>query len=130
MVRDNLKSNGNAFTNKFFNGKQPVSHSWLPSRHPAYDNSTITKYEYNPQKADKLLNEAGWTLDPYNGLREKDGETLLITFKTTSYNKTREDIQKEIKACYIFSDSFLLAISICSIKITNMNKYVNNFLQI
>jgi len=84
--------------NKFFNGKQPVSHSWLPSRHPAYDNSTITKYEYNLQKADKLLNEAGWTLDPYTGLREKDGETLLITFKTTSYNKTREDIQKEIKA--------------------------------
>jgi len=40
---------------------------------------TSEYYDYDPDKAAQLLDEAGWTLNA-DGLREKDGETLSLTF--------------------------------------------------
>lgn len=78
---------------QFFGGLQPVSHSWLPPKHAAYDDTQVVKYEYNPEKAKELLDEAGWKINPTTGKREKDGKVLSIYFMTTAGNKTREQVQ-------------------------------------
>jgi len=81
---------------QFFGGVQPVSHSWLPPKHPAYDEEQIIKYDYNPEKAKQLLDEAGWKLNNSTNKREKDGKVLSIIFSTTAGNKTREQVQAVI----------------------------------
>ncbi len=48
-----------------------------------------TTYSYNPQKAQQLLEEAGWTKGP-DGIRTKDGRRLAFTLWTNAGNKVRE----------------------------------------
>jgi uncharacterized repeat protein (TIGR02543 family) len=47
------------------------------------DDPSLTVYDYNPAMSDSLLNSIGW--DTYNddGYREKDGQELVLDFKTT-----------------------------------------------
>ena len=85
-----------AIVDQFFGGVQPVANSWLPPKHYAYDDTTITKYTWDKEKAAALLDEAGWKLNPETGKREKDGEVFSITFMTTAQNKTREQVQAVI----------------------------------
>ncbi len=87
-----------AISISFFEGQQPVAHAWLPPRHPAYDESSVTKYEYDPEKAKMLLDEAGWTLNPQTSIREKNGVPLKITYMTTAGNKAREQVQAVISS--------------------------------
>ncbi|HOI24942.1 MAG TPA: ABC transporter substrate-binding protein [Caldisericia bacterium] len=87
-----------AISQSFFKGEQPVAHAWLPPKHPAFDDSTVTIYEFSPDKAKTLLDEAGWTLNPKNNIREKDGKPLQITFMTTAGNKAREQVQAVISS--------------------------------
>jgi peptide/nickel transport system substrate-binding protein len=51
-------------------GTQPtVSYAYAPDR-------ITTKYDYDPEKAAALLDEAGWTDSDGDGIRDKDGEAL------------------------------------------------------
>ncbi|KQN52271.1 peptide ABC transporter [Serratia sp. Leaf50] len=45
---------------------------------PLYDNGLEGKYGNNPQLANKLLDEAGWTTKGVDGIRTKDGKPLTI----------------------------------------------------
>ncbi len=58
------------------NSKYKISDCWLIPTSPYYDEKYIKKYEYNPSKAEKLLDEAGWKLTNVNGeiIRCKDGD--------------------------------------------------------
>lgn len=87
-----------AIVDNFFGGIQPVANAWLPPKHAAYDDTTITKYTWDKEKATALLDEAGWKLNPKTNKREKDGEVLTITMMTTSQNKTREQVQAVISS--------------------------------
>lgn len=49
----------------------------------------ITCPEYDPEKSMALLDEAGWTVNPDTGLREKDGNALRLKMCTSSGNPTR-----------------------------------------
>ncbi len=49
---------------------------------PPNSNPDIEPYPYDPDKAAELLDEAGWTLNPDTGIREKDGEKLSLVFHT------------------------------------------------
>lgn len=45
-----------------------------------YDSRIAAGWGSDPQKAEKLLNEAGWTAKDAEGIRSKDGERLTVRF--------------------------------------------------
>ncbi|ELS05426.1 ABC-type dipeptide transport system, periplasmic component [Xenococcus sp. PCC 7305] len=58
--------------------------------------STNTSYEYNPELATQLLDEAGWQDTNGNGTRDKNGVEMSIVFQT-SVNPLRQKTQAIIK---------------------------------
>ncbi len=60
--------------------------------------SKTTKYEFNVDKANELLDKAGWAKGP-DGIRAKDGKKLKYVFQT-SINQPRQKTQAIVKqAC-------------------------------
>jgi len=80
-----------------FAGRQKVAHSWLPPRHYGY-NPNVRKYPYDPERAKKLLEEAGWTPGPKGVRGNAAGLEMRLVLMTTSGNKVREKIQQIIRA--------------------------------
>jgi peptide/nickel transport system substrate-binding protein len=64
---------------------------------PAYIDSPNTSYEYNPARAELLLEEAGWVDSDGDGIREKDGVELRILFQT-SIEPLRQFAQQQVKS--------------------------------
>lgn len=54
-------------------------------------NPDVSKYEYNPEKAAQLLDEAGWIKGP-DGIREKDGQQFIIHFTASTPNEVNDTI--------------------------------------
>lgn len=50
---------------------------------------------YNPEKAEKLLDEAGWTKGA-NGIRTKNGEPLVLTLHSNPYLATSKSVDELI----------------------------------
>jgi len=50
-------------------------------------------YEYDKDKAEELLDEAGWVDSNDDGTRDKDGTELVLTYSTTSGHEVREQVQ-------------------------------------
>jgi peptide/nickel transport system substrate-binding protein len=59
--------------------------------------SPMTSWEFNPQKANALLDEAGWKDSDGDGVRDKDGVALKFLFQT-SVNPVRQKSQEIVKA--------------------------------
>ena len=65
---------------------------------PEHFRSKNTKWEFNIEKANQLLDQAGWKRGP-NGLRAKNGKTLKLVYQT-SINAPRQKTQAIVKqAC-------------------------------
>jgi len=65
---------------------------------PARFRSKITTWEFNVEKASKLLEDAGWKVGP-DGVRAKDGKKLKLVYQT-SINAPRQQNQAVVKqAC-------------------------------
>lgn len=61
-------------------GYEPVADTIVPDGTPYSDiHGTIT-YTYNVERANQLLDEAGWTMNESTGIREKDGQPLHVVF--------------------------------------------------
>ncbi|WP_413467418.1 peptide ABC transporter substrate-binding protein [Pleurocapsa sp. FMAR1] len=58
--------------------------------------SANTSYEYNPEKAKKLLDQAGWKDTNGNGIRDKNGAEMQMVFQT-SVNPLRQKTQTVVK---------------------------------
>lgn len=84
--------NRDELVQQLFQGKQPVSHSFLPEKHYGY-NKAIKKYAFDPARARALLAEAGYTAGP-DGILQRGGRRLSFTFITTAGNRTREAVQQ------------------------------------
>lgn len=55
-------------------------------------------YQYNPQKAQALLAQAGWTLQ--NGVEQKNGQALSFTavvYNPDTFKRSAEDVQAQLK---------------------------------
>lgn len=68
------------------------SESFLPRESWAY-NADLPAHEYDSDKANRLLDDAGWARGA-DGVREKNGVRLEFTNSTTSGNPVREQTQQ------------------------------------
>ncbi|MFL5803941.1 MAG: ABC transporter substrate-binding protein [Roseiflexaceae bacterium] len=74
------------------NGLSTIAQGTMPVLSWAYQPDKMTvRYEYDPDKAKQMLDEAGWKAGA-DGVREKDGQKLAFTLNTFSGNKTIDGI--------------------------------------
>ncbi len=70
----------------------PIASNVLPAVSWAFDDS-IAPYEYDPELAASILEDAGYVDSDGDGVRETpDGEPLALTLMTNAGNTTREDL--------------------------------------
>jgi len=77
-----------------WNGAATVAHSNLSPKFGFYSRDgdpDITRYDYNPEGAAALLEEAGW-VEGDDGIREKDGTKLSFTCTTITGDQARRPI--------------------------------------
>ncbi len=65
----------------------------------AYTEEGINKYEYNLEKAKELLDEAGWKAGS-DGIREKDGQKLKVSYFASSASKINDVMIPVMKEDY------------------------------
>lgn len=82
-------------TQALFESRQKKALSYFHPR-DVYYTENVTKYDYDPKKAESLLDAAGWT-KAASGFREKSGQKLALSIMTTAGNKTRELVQGVLK---------------------------------
>ncbi len=75
-------------------GSEPTSNNLVSP--PRYD-SPNTSYEYNLDKAAALLEEAGWVDSDGDGIRDKEGVEMRLTFQTTVGNSLRQQVQRMVR---------------------------------
>lgn len=80
-----------------FNGIENPAEVWFAPTKP-YCDVEQTTYETDPEKAEKLLDEAGWKDSDGDGVREKDGEPLSVKISFTNDFGTLADAMSAIKA--------------------------------
>lgn len=78
---------------EFYGGGQPPASNIL-NGDPATD-SPNTTYEYDPEKAMQILDDAGWVMD--GDFRAKDGVQLAVIY-ATSVNPVRQKTQAVVKS--------------------------------
>jgi peptide/nickel transport system substrate-binding protein len=88
--------NREAWVQAFFDGTEPVSHTWVAPSNPLF-NPNVRRYEYNPARARELLAQVGWRPGPDGILqRTVDGRTVRFELEwvTTAGNAIRERTQQ------------------------------------
>ncbi|MEM7531267.1 MAG: ABC transporter substrate-binding protein [Chloroflexota bacterium] len=77
-----------------WNGAAAVAHSNLSPKFAFYSrdgDESLKRYDYNPEGAMALLDEAGWAMGD-DGVREKDGTKLSFTCTTITGDQARRPI--------------------------------------
>lgn len=67
--------------------------AYSPLQKGAYNNEEMERFDYNPKKAETLLQEAGWTKGE-SGYYEKDGEELGFVISAMADDSVRVDMAK------------------------------------
>lgn len=69
-----------AIVDGLYAGKTRVQHFWLSADDPAFPavDRAVTKYEYDPGRAEGLLREAGWARGGDGAARDASGEPLYV----------------------------------------------------
>ena len=78
--------NREGFMQSYYQGYGQVYNSHILPTSWAY-NPDVPKYEYNPEKANQLLDEAGWKDTNGNGVRDKDVVELELQWLTYTGSK-------------------------------------------
>ncbi|HEY4601797.1 MAG TPA: oligopeptide ABC transporter substrate-binding protein [Cerasibacillus sp.] len=82
-----------AVGNKFYHGLRWNATTLIPPSHPTYHDETIEAPTYDPDKANKILDEAGYTERDEDGFRKTpDGEELVINFASMAGGDTAEPL--------------------------------------
>ncbi|MFP4466582.1 MAG: peptide-binding protein [Candidatus Goldiibacteriota bacterium] len=103
---------------------RPISGPFIPGS--AFYNENVPYYRYDIEKAEKLLNEAGWRKNS-SGMLEKDGKPFEFTLMTNQGNKERETIaaitQQQLSKLGIKVEIRVLAWSIFITEFINKRKF-------
>lgn len=79
-------------------GIPAATESYMPQQ-SFYYNPDLPKHEYSIEKANQILDEAGWAPGA-DGIREKDGVRLAFTNSTTAGNHVREQMQQFVQQSF------------------------------
>ena len=82
--------------NTVLHGMESVADTLFPSNLPYCDVEQVV-YDYDPELAESLLDEAGWIDSDGDDIREKDGETLSLDVIYMSERSTDEQILMAFK---------------------------------
>ncbi len=91
--------NREGFVESYFEGYGTLYNSPILPTSWAY-NPDVPKYEYNPEKANKLLDEAGWKDTNGNGIRDKDGVELELQWLTYTGSKYVDTLIPIVEECW------------------------------
>ena len=80
-----------------YDGRYLVSYSTLVPGSMCYWEGAETLYPYDLDKANALLEEAGWEMNPSTGIREKDGEPLTMRWTCLHHEEIGEALQAQLK---------------------------------
>ncbi|MGP4024098.1 peptide ABC transporter substrate-binding protein [Actinomadura sp. 3N407] len=67
---------------RLYQGRQPIAHSWLPARHPAAADD-VRRYDHDRDRAGALLDAAGFRRGADGMRRAPDGSPLVLELLTT-----------------------------------------------
>ncbi len=86
-----------ALSRQLFEGKQPVAHSFVsPLDWIAV--ADLPRYDYDPARAARLLDDAGWSR-MRDGIRHNAaGQRLALELMTTAGNRSRETVQQVLQS--------------------------------
>ncbi len=88
----------NAIINRVVVGQAvPLYSNLLPSLSWAF-HSELEPYDYDPDRAVALLEEAGWTLNAATGIREQQGRPLRLDLQTNNSSEIRVQIGESVAA--------------------------------
>lgn len=79
--------NRKAFMDAYYQGYGEVLNTHILPTSWAYDESTADAYKYDAEKANKMLDDAGWVDSNADGVRDKDGVELDISWLTYTDSK-------------------------------------------
>jgi peptide/nickel transport system substrate-binding protein len=86
-----------AISEKLFAGRQPVAHTSVNPLDWVHADD-VPKYPYDPKKAAKLLNDAGWTMRKRGVRHDKKGKRLGLEIMTTAGNRSRELVEQVLQS--------------------------------
>jgi peptide/nickel transport system substrate-binding protein len=82
---------------RLFQGRQPVANSMVSPMDRIYTRQPII-YEFNPEKASALLDEAGWSIKKRGIRHNNKGEPLRLELMSTAGDKTRELVEQVLQS--------------------------------
>ncbi len=82
---------------KLFGGKQPVAHSNVNPLDRVYWDG-VPRYPFDPDRAEALLDAAGWRRSGKGVRTNAKGERLSLQIMTTAGNKTRELVEQVLQS--------------------------------
>ena len=74
--------NKEGFVNVLLDGHGVVGHGAFPDGFSTFGGEHVTTEDYGPEGAKALLEEAGWVDSDGDGIREKDGQKLVVRWLT------------------------------------------------
>ncbi len=86
-----------AISQQLFGSRQPVAHGSVHPLDPAYAEHLPT-VSFDPQAANDLLDEAGWTVRRQGIRHNAAGERLSLELMTTAGNRVRELVQQALQS--------------------------------
>ncbi|MGL4454028.1 MAG: ABC transporter substrate-binding protein [Sarcina sp.] len=84
--------NRQALVDAFYGGNAQIMNAHITPSSWAYNPAIKDAYKYDPDKANKMLDDAGWKDTNNNGVRDKDGVELDITWITYTGSKYVETL--------------------------------------
>jgi peptide/nickel transport system substrate-binding protein len=86
-----------SLSRQLFGGRQPVAHSSVNPLDWVYAEE-IPKYPYDPKRAAKLLDEAGWRTRNRGIRHNAEGKPLRLELMTTAGNRSRELVEQVLQS--------------------------------